>query len=139
MVWVTNWPPARGEVGVLAALHRGHVDPGVGHLVTRERVTDAGVSKPDSVDLSLVWQLVIIAGVRMDENLDGPGGTIGVSARVTTMVVVVLTKLGGQPVDTPGQKKLASVEETFSNQHAANGDAETLCEGTTCNQQSLRS
>ena len=102
-------------------------------------MADAGVSKPDSVGLSLVWELVIVAGVRMDKDLDGTRGTIGVPSIVTTMVVVVQSILGGQPVDTPGQEVLASVEETFSDQHATNGDADTVCERTTCNQQSLKS
>ena len=102
-------------------------------------MADAGVSKPDSVGLSLVGKLVIIAGVRMDKDLDSTRGTIGVPSIVTAMVAVVRTELGGQPVDTPGQEILASVEETFSDQHATNGNADTLCERTTCNQQSLKS
>ena len=100
-------------------------------------MVDAGVSEPDSVGLSLAGRLVVVAGVRVDENLDGPRGTIVVAATITAMVAIVRTVLGGQPVDTPGKEILAGMEETFSHQHATNGDAETLCEGTTCNQKSL--
>ena len=110
---------------------RGHVDTGVCVLATLQRVALTGLGEPDASCLTrLAWRLIIliilIAGVRVDKNLDGSRRTASVPATVTAMVAVVRSPPVRQPSQASGDEVLPSVEKTFAEDHASRGNAHAL-------------